>query len=213
MKFIRKDNALTPVYSKAEAITELKNDRRVKRINSIFNRLTIYTNPIIPQRYPSCLKPIIGSIGEYKIIIVANKGNDLNICMSRLPGGAIINPVRRYRMHHPHIVRPREFGGICWGNISSKVWDVRMRCDWYWLSLYALDLLEDCSDYYNDWEDIEMFSFIYGLILDGTPRSKKQAIAKKAKEIIKNSRRLLRQYRDEDEMIWSGDINRFLGEL
>ena len=130
MEFLKSDTVYSVIYSKEQAVDELKKDSRIDSIISTNNTILITTHAIIP--YSSTFR-FLSPIGIYTIKIFDT--GYLTLSIKRIGGGICNDDIII-----PHI---RDSFGICWGNMAETVETIKIKKDWYWLAKKCLDLLED----------------------------------------------------------------------
>jgi hypothetical protein len=226
MKFIKTNNKIVSMFTKQEAIKELRRDRRVAKIVShpdIYqyrNKVgfTIYTNYIIPTLYEDWFETIKGPIGKFKITVVdledeeredeSRESHSLEVVITRV-GGRISVPGDD-PIAHPHVPDPGEIRGVCWGSFRTNANKLQDNKDWYYLALQSLNLLECVNDDYGDYDSIHMFAMVYAMrracirSLSGKNKLKRQA-----RKAIKGDDELLDSYNNG----WYCGSNYFVGGL
>lgn len=151
MKFLRKTDGYERTYSKSQATKELLKDNRVKKVVNGLNKMTIYTNPIIPQ---DIHLSNVGSeyqgkpVGTYKIVITSSP-RSLGVWIKREEG--ILNPQRDDNHISPHIWYYPKRTSICLGNIEEEIRIIKSHKDWYWFVKRMLDLLGDFHEHRLDY--------------------------------------------------------------
>lgn len=223
MKFTKRNSKVVAQFTMGEAIKELRNDRRVKKIvprveNGRFKShkgYTIYTQPITPANYEKYLKPILGPIGCYRICIINYSGitrhgreiDGLTVVINRIGGGVSMNDGSK--ITHPHVPTPNELGSVCWGNMDEDIVRLGDALDWYYVGLYSLNLLECFDDEYEDYQPIELLGMMYYLrkALQTTAKGRKDILVK-AREVVCDDAELYEGYVDHD---WT--YHNFLGNL
>jgi len=144
MEFLKKRTIYENVFTKEQAMKELKKDRRVKSIRLTKNCMIIDTKPILPTWNEKQDKELyLYPIGTYTITI--RFGDEYQryymyklFARIRRKEGAISNGNER-SFHAPHIMSDWD---ICWGNGTNQMNKIRDNGDWYWYAMRCLDLLE-----------------------------------------------------------------------
>jgi hypothetical protein len=158
MAFMKRSSEYVVEYkTREDAKKAILKDSRVKdvKIVDIFNcngRLTGYqmvviTNGLMPARVKPGLEPLIkGPTGEYEIYIRQPFSSDGTMLRNHLD----VRISRRYCMVQDriqtHITHDDDWNQMCWGSAAEDVGQIRDKLDWYWLSEYALNLIEDFDD-------------------------------------------------------------------
>lgn len=148
MKLLRKRAKYASVLPKEKAATELRKDRRIKKVVSTKDGLTIYTKPIIP--ICDCDITLDYPIGEYIIDVLWDSYFETEI--QRI--GEALSDYKK----SIHVFRS---GNICWGNAEYQIETIIENKDWFWFVKRVLDVLEDGED-----EDIGEFQVTFTLQID-----------------------------------------------
>jgi len=134
MRFLKKRKNHIKAFNKKQSMTELRKDRRVRRIVVKRTFTKVFTHPIIPKSAVKRHRKIyIAPIGTYVITI---KNDTHYKCLK-----ADITREQGYvdELYAIHIMGPFK---ICWGNQDHIVSKLRYKYDWYWYIIKCLDLLE-----------------------------------------------------------------------
>jgi hypothetical protein len=138
MNFLTKREEYKTVYNKKQAIQQLKNDERIKKIKTLKEGLIVYTKPIYPKSKQKKFNKIYDyPIGTYKITLGKCPYHTTSISVERLEG---CTPTEKWQ--HIHI-NEAWMSDVCWGNISERIMIMKKYKDYYWIIKTCLDLLED----------------------------------------------------------------------
>lgn len=152
MNFLKKTQDYEVVFSKEDALKELKDDERVAKIENFYNSIIITTIPVIPinlinRKVKDRKNFYICPIGSYKILILKDKYNKLDVSIIRNEG-KIKRFIHSMHVHDKFSVEYGDglksvFGTVCWGNQSENVNAISVKQDWYWVGKIALDIVFD----------------------------------------------------------------------
>ena len=136
MEFLKSRNEYIVVYNKQQAIKQLKLDRRIQKIISIYKGMIITTKPVILDN-EDCQYPI----GTFTIKIKEHF-RKIDVKINRLEG--YINCAEKYLSFH--IRRVFDFDNICWGSLEEDIYEIKEHKDWFWLVKCVLEILYDNED-------------------------------------------------------------------
>jgi hypothetical protein len=161
MLFQRKsgDILYKTVYSKKDAIKQLKYEKDIKKIECPDKtKMIIYTKPIIPKGF-GYDEIVLGPIGSYIIYINELKTMlDINIKLNQKYLLYISNEYNNNGYIHQHITG---IGKICHGDTLEDEKELLMENkDWYWVVKRYLELIKDWK--YD--EGLDSNYFVNGII-------------------------------------------------
>lgn len=164
MEFLKKRAEYVSVLPIKKAATELRKDRRIKKVVCVGENLTIYTKPIIPINDEDDILPY--PIGEY-VIDISYDGGDFYPDIKRLGRELEIRKSL-------HIFRS---GSVCWGNAEDEIETISENEDWLWFVKRLLDVMEDGFD-----EEIGELRPIYRLQIEYAKRNGPKKIIPRLEE-------------------------------
>ena len=156
MEFLKSRYEYKTIFSKEDAIKELKKDNRIKNIIATKRQLLILTHPIVPDSQDITF---LFPIGIFKIKIFLKYDSDihedvLHCDINRVGGG-----ITTQGIHTLHIQTGFN-DKICWGNMDSTIPTICENKDWFWLAKKCLDIIEDGEIYE---EPLDHASWLYSL--------------------------------------------------
>ena len=128
MELLKRTSNYVVSHTKEQAIKELKNDKRINKINGTLNKLVVVTNPIIPKGFKGD-ELFIYPVAEFKILI--------NLSVKQLKNTIKITPDGSGI--HAHMYQD----GYCWGGFRLELLSMKEHKDWYWMVKRILDFLND----------------------------------------------------------------------